>query len=66
MVVAGILTIVFFLLVPISIAVGFFTGINKDDEDIFVISFLIAWVFGVLGSISLIAFAILAVMQALN
>ena len=66
MVAAGILTIMFYVLVPISLGIGFVVGAANDNEDPFFVSFFVAWVFGVLGSISLVAFAIMAVMQALS
>lgn len=66
MVVAGILTIVFFVLVVISLGVGFIIGVNNDSEDPFFVGFGVAWIFAALGSISLLAFVILAVMQALS
>lgn len=66
MVIAGIATIVFFVLVVVSLGIGFLVGAANDDEDVFVLGLLVAWIFGALGSISLVAFGIMAVMQALN
>lgn len=66
MVIAGIATIVFFVLTIVAVGIGFFVGAANDDEDAFILGFIVAWIFAALGSISLLTFAILAVMQALN
>lgn len=65
MVVAGILAITFYILLAVSFVVGFIISARGDDDMMFV-AFIAAWFFGVLGTISLIAFAVTAMIQVVQ
>jgi hypothetical protein len=66
MVAAGVLAITFFVLLAASLIAGIIISANSGDDDAMVIAAVVAWFSGLLGSISLIAFAIFAVIKVLS
>lgn len=66
MVVAGILAITFYILLAVSFVVGFIISAKRGDDDMMFVAFIAAWFFGVLGTISLIAFAVTAIIQVVQ
>jgi len=66
MVVAGVLAVIFFVLLAISLIAGIVISAEQGDDDAMFVAFIVAWFSGLLGTISLIAFAVFTVIEVVS